>query len=299
MRITPNITAYNSLYNLQQSRSILDQLQEKVASGKNYNRPSDDPVMARQLIGFADQLRAGEQHASNMTKATIWLKVTNAALGGMASTMAEIKKLVSTLTNGTDMVEVRQNAAAQLETYKKQLVDYGNTQLNGVYVMAGTGDNLTAPFSGSVYTGDDNNIDVEIGSSITQTMNITGGRVLKGSNTAPQQYGSVDILTELDNLIAAVNANDAAAITAGAQKMEEGALQINAAIADVGGRLTRLENMQKFNLTTKNVIQGVVADIQNADYTKLAVEMQQQQLAYQATLSSTAKISQISLLDYL
>lgn len=299
MRITPNITSQNSLYNIQQARTQMDKTQEKIASGKNYNRPSDDPVTARLLVNFSDQLQAGEQYNSNMTKANIWLNVSETALEGMSSTMSEIKKLTSTLTNGTDITAVRQNAVSQLQTFKQQLIDYGNTQLNGTYVFAGTTDNLSVPFSGSTYSGDDNPLDIQIDNSSTQTMNITGGRLLKGTNAVPHQYGSTDILTEIDNLITAVNANDIANIQVGAQKMEDGANQINNAITDVGGRLKRIETMQQFNATTKSVIQGVVANVQNADYAKLAVEMQQQELAFEATLSSTAKVTQMSLLDYL
>lgn len=299
MRITPNITSQNSLYNIQLARALMDKTQEKIASGKNYNRPSDDPVTARLLVNFNDQLQTGEQYKSNMTKANIWLNVSETALEGMSATMSEIKKLTSTLTNGTDITAVRQNAVSQLQTFKQQLIDYGNTQLNGTYVFAGTTDNLSVPFSGSTYSGDDNPLDIQIDNSSTQTMNITGGRLLKGTNTVPHQYGSTDILTEIDNLITAVNANDIANIQVGAQKMEDGANQITNAITDVGGRLKRIETMQQFNATTKNVIQDVMSNVQNADYAKLAVEMQQQELAFEATLSSTAKVTQMSLLDYL
>lgn len=299
MRITPNITSQNSLYNIQLARTLMDKTQEKIASGKNYNRPSDDPVTARLLVNFNDQLQTGEQYKSNMTKANIWLNVSETALEGMSATMSEIKKLTSTLTNGTDITAVRQNAVSQLQTFKQQLIDYGNTQLNGTYVFAGTTDNLSVPFSGSTYSGDDNPLDIQIDNSSTQTMNITGGRLLKGTNTVPHQYGSTDILTEIDNLITAVNANDIANIQVGAQKMEDGANQITNAITDVGGRLKRIETMQQFNATTKNVIQDVMSNVQNADYAKLAVEMQQQELAFEATLSSTAKVTQMSLLDYL
>lgn len=298
MRITPNITSQNSLYNIQQSRTLLDSIQEKIASGKNYNRPSDDPVAARLLVGLGDQLKDADQYSSSMTKSNIWLNVTATGLQGMSSAMGDIKKLISTLTNGTDIPEVRQNAVSQLETYKKALIDYGNTEMNGLYVFGGTNSQVK-PFNGSVYSGDDNSINIEISSSSTQTMNVTGGRVLKGTNLAPNQYGSTDILTALDNLIIAVGANDLPNIKAGAQLMENGAQQINNAIADVGGRLKRLDTTQAFNSNIKNTIQGVVANVQNADYAKLAIELQQQTLAFQATLSSTAKVTQMSLLDYL
>ena len=53
------------------------------------------------------------------------------------------------------------------------------------------------------------------------------------------------------------------------------------------------------NESTRNTLQTVYGNVQNADYAKLAVELSQQQLAFEATLSSTARISQVSLLDYL
>lgn len=296
MRITPNITSQNSLYNIQQSRALLDRIQEKIASGQNYNRPSDDPVSARLLVGLGDQLRESDQYASNMQKAKVWLNVTNVALTGMATTMGEIKKLVSGSVNGTDDLMVRQNTVSQLQTFKQQLVDYGNTQVNNQYVLAGT-DNQTPPFSGSTYSGNEGVINIEMSASTTQAMNLTGGQVLMGN--PPNQYGSTNILEEIDNLIAAVTANDVTAIRLGAERMEDGAAQVNNAITDLGGRLKRIDTLKSLADTTKSMIMGVVADVQNVDYAKLAIEMNQQQIAFEATLSSTSKISQISLLDYL
>jgi flagellar hook-associated protein 3 FlgL len=43
----------------------------------------------------------------------------------------------------------------------------------------------------------------------------------------------------------------------------------------------------------------VYSNTQTADLAKLGVELTQQQTAFNATLSATAKISQLSLLDYL
>lgn len=298
MRITPNITSQNSLYNIQQSRGLLDKIQEKIASGKNFNRPSDDPVSARLLMGLGDQIRESDQYVSNMKKANVWLNVTNVALTGMSATMNEIKKLASGVTNGTDDLMVRQNTVSQLQTFKQQLVDYGNTQVNNQYVLAGT-ENQTPPFTGSTYNGNDGNIDIELGVSSKQAMNITGDRVLSGSNAPPYAYGNTDILAELDALITAVENNDVAAIRVGAEAMEAGSSQVNNAITDLGGRLKRIDTMMNLAETTKGMIMGVVADVQNVDYAKLAIEMNQQQIAFEATLSSTAKITQISLLDYL
>ncbi len=63
--------------------------------------------------------------------------------------------------------------------------------------------------------------------------------------------------------------------------------------------MTRLDSMTKLNTNNKNTLHNIYGNTQNVDYAKLAVELTQQQTAFEASLSATAKISQMSLLDYL
>jgi len=301
MRITPNITMQNSLYNIQRSRTQLDSIQEKIASGRNYNRPSDDPVSARLLVGFGDRLRVTEQHQSNIDKANVWLKMTDTALNGLGDTMYEVKRLAATITSGTDDLTFRQNTVTQLTNLRQQLADIGNTQLEDRYIFSGTATD-TKPYDRNVqlppgttayYAGNSAASAIEIDINSIETLNIPGDQVL-GSDTT-----GVNILEELDRLIEAINNNDVTAIRAQANQMELGAQQIQRAQVTNATRISRLDVTAKMLANTRNTLQTVAGNIQTADYAKLAVEMTQQQIAFEATLSSTAKISQVSLLDYL
>lgn len=300
MRITPNITMQNSLYNIQRSRSQLDSIQEKIASGRNYNRPSDDPVSARLLVGFGDRLRTTEQYQSNINKANVWLMMTDTALTGLANTMYEINRLTATITSGTDDLTFRQNTVTQLTNLRQQLADIGNTQLEDRYIFSGTATdtkpydrNVQAPPVAATYLGNDTTSSIEIDTNSIESLNIPGDQVL-GSDT-----NGVNILYELDRLIAAIEANDVPAIRAQANQMELGAQQIQRAQVTNATRISRLDTTSKMLANTKNTLETVIFNIQTADDAKLAVEMTQQLTAFEATLSSTARISQVSLLDYL
>ncbi len=301
MRITQNITAQNSIYNLQQGRAKLDKLQELSATGANINRPSDDPIGASLLLSLSDQLKAGDQYSSNITKASTFLQVSSTALQGMADTMQQAKTLISTIASGTTDPTERANVAEQLTTLKKTLVDYGNTQLGNQYVFGGA--NGATPFSqtSSSYAGDSTILNVQIGQSATQSMSIPGNQILNGTSTATpaSPYGTTDILKTLDDLITAVSANDVTGIQAGANALEDGADQITKAQTEVASRLTRLDNATTMNANNKNTLETIAGNTQNVDYAKLAVELTQQQTAFQASLSATAKVTQLSLLDYL
>jgi flagellar hook-associated protein 3 FlgL len=293
MRITPNATAYNALYNIQQGRSKLDSLSEKLASESNVNRPSDDPIATNVILDANARLQATDQFSSNITKANTFLNMTSTALQGISDTLTTAKKLVSTITSGSSDATTRQNAVSQLTTLREQLVDMGNTQYQGQYIFSGT-KTTTAPFSDTsvAYSGDTTVNSVAIDTSATEKMNITGDRVLTSGT-------GVNILQTMDNLINAVNLNDVSGIQAGAKNLETGFDQITNLQTEVASRLTRLDSTSNMLSITKNTLETIRGNVQDADMYKLGVQLTLQQTAFEASLSATAKISQLSLLNYM
>jgi len=303
MRITPNITMENSLYNIQLSRSRMDKTNEQIASGKNINRPSDDPVAARQLVGLGDQLQANQQYGSNIAKAATTLQMVDDPLTAIVTTMGNVRSLASTATSGISDDFARQNAISALTAFREQLADYGNTQLGNQYIFAGT-KSTTKPFERAVqtvpppvgfsyYNGNDEVTSVEIDVGVTEKVNIPGSQILTGPD--------VNILETLDQLIDKLknNPTDLAGMDALTGKLDDGSQQIANAQVINGTRITRLGSMATLLNNSNNTIQSVIGNVQNPDYAKLGIVLQQQELAFNATLSTTAKISQMSLLDYM
>jgi len=300
MRVTANMSADNSLYNIQQGRKKLDRLQELTASGNNINKPSDDPIGSHLLLDVGDKLRSGAQYLSNIKKSQIWQQFANSALTGMADTMRVAKKQMATIANGSNDPVERQNVVNQLQALKQQMVDMGNMQLGDQYIFAGA-QNTTAPFSGTApyYSGDESTLNIEIGPATTQKMNIPGNQLLTADTAASQPYGNTNILKAFDDLIAAVTANDVTAISTASTALEAGAKQITNAQTDVASRVLRLDSSSKLNDNTRNTLETIYGNTQNVDYAKLAVQLNQQKIAFEASLSATAKLSQLSLLDFM
>ncbi|OGU17908.1 MAG: flagellar hook-associated protein 3 [Geobacteraceae bacterium GWC2_53_11] len=303
MRVTANMSAENSLYNIQLGRARLDKLQESISSGQNVNRPSDDPINSRTLLDIGDKLRTYDQHASNIDKASSWLKFTSTALEGMSAIVGLAKKLAGTINTGSSDPGIRQSAHDQLVDLKKQLVDMANTQYGDQFIFAGA-NNAAPPFTyaDNNYGGDGTQLSIEVAQNSTQTLNLTGDRLLKGVGASPS-YGSIDILTTFDNLIAAVGdsltPSNVPAISAAATDMEAGAKQLNIATSDILSRTTRLDNMDKLNMNNKNTLLSISTSIQEVDYAKLGVQQNNEKIAFEASLSATAKLTQLSLLDYM
>ncbi len=305
MRVTANTSSENSLFYIQQGRAKLDKLQELISSGQNVNRPSDDPISTNLILGVADKIKTGDQFKSNIDKTQILLQVTSTALQGMADTLKLAKDLASSLVNGSSDPDIRSNAVNQLQALKQQMIDMGNTQFNDNYIFGGA-DNTTPPFTGAspYYFGDETTLKVEIGNATTQQTNIPGNQLLTGSSAllpAPGiiPYGNTNIMQTIDQLIADVGANNAAGIATGSTALLAGSKQIQNAQNDIVTRIVRLDGAEKMNTNNRNTLLTIVGNVQNVDYAKLGVELTQQQTAFNASLSATAKITQLSLLDYL
>ena len=296
MRVTAKITADNALFNIQRARTKLDKLNEQISSGLNINRPGDDPIGTRQLLDLDAKLKATAQYRSNIAKANVWQKVTDTALGGIASMVKQVRQLTSTIISGGNDPVIMASAVEQYKSLKKQIVDLGNTQLGDQYIFGGF-ETRQAPFTtaDNLFHGTADALNVEINQGSTMQLNVTGDQVLLGTGS----YGSVNILTQIDNLITAVAANDTVAIQAAATALDDGAKQVNNAIIDVAGKTVRLDSMDKLLVNNKNALETIVSNVQNVDYAKAATELKQQQTALEAALSATAKVSNISLLDYL
>jgi len=228
MRVTQNMSATNSIYNIMQGRAKLDRLQELSASGANVNRPSDDPIASRLLLDVGNKLKAATQYTSNISKANTFMSVTSAALQGMADTMTLAKRLVASYPPGTTDTTAQASAISQLKALKQQMIDMGNTQSGDQYIFGGA-KNLSPPFSNNtppalpVYAGDETETRVEIASNTTELMNIPGNQLLMADSAVSQPYGTVNILKTFDDMMAAIQTNTTEAITAAANSLEDGA----------------------------------------------------------------------------
>lgn len=305
MRITPGMSADNAIYNLQQGRTAIDQLQEQLASGYNINRPSDDPLSTRQLLDLQEQIDAGNQYSSNITKTETLLNVSNTALSSMADLMQQVKKISGDMVTGTLDATTTASAITNLTQLKSQLIDMGNTRLGDQYVFGGY--STSQPFSSTgAFSGTTDILSIEVSPNSYVGATVSGADLLRGGKPpatvgsgATAGQGPIDILGSIDALITAIGNKDSAGILDGVKNLKAGADQVNVALSDVGGRLVRLDNMKNMITNNQNTLKTVFGDIQNVDYAKAGVLLSQQTTAFNAALSATAKLSQLSLLDYM
>ncbi len=137
MRITTKMTADNSLFNINEGRIRLDRLNEKISSGKQVNRPSDDPVATRKILDVESQIKNSNQSISNIKTGQTWLSLTGTGLEGLLSTVMEIKSTAGQAVSGISDPVKKADMLGQLKLFRDQLMDYTNAQVGNQYIFSG------------------------------------------------------------------------------------------------------------------------------------------------------------------
>ena len=274
----------------------LKKMEDKVSSGKNFNRPSDNPVAVVHSLGLRSKLARIEQYQKNMDTGQVWLDMNETVLNQVSKVAARAQDIALRLSSGNQTAEVRAMAVSEIDQLLDEAIALGNTQSNGKYIFGGYRTDVP-PFARSlsggvenvVYQGDGNDFQVQIGPDETMTAGKNGETVFMDS----------DLFAGLRDLKQAIADNDQTAIENQSAVLQEATDYFNAQVSDVGIRQSRLkikeEIFSQFNLQ----LQNQVDDLENVDYSRAILELKEKQTAYEVALAAAAKISEVSLLNYL
>jgi flagellar hook-associated protein 3 FlgL len=116
------------------------------------------------------------------------------------------------------------------------------------------------------------------------------------SSTAPVEWGIFDTLLDLSGYL---ESNDTDGIERTLGRLETHFDQMTSRIADTGIRYNRLEVRNQITTEVSLSLEARRSTIEDADIIESIMNLQSIENAYQASLSSTAKLMNISLVDYL
>lgn len=160
-------------------------------------------------------------------------------------------------------------------------------------------------FTPGAFAPDDVNVNITRSSQVA--LNYSGAKLLLGgAPAAPSQASGpppsnlpINILGTIGELINAIQNKNSAGVQAASSNLKAAADQINLAQSEYASRAIRLDSANTMLTNNQNTMKGIISNKQNLDAAKAIIELQQQTTAYQAALQATAKITPLSLMDYL
>jgi flagellar hook-associated protein 3 FlgL len=299
IRITSNQITYGSAQNIAATKARLSQLQEQSSSGLAINKPSDDPAGTAAVMKVRAQQRANTQYSTNLDDANTWLTTVDSTLTSSENLVRQAIDLTTQGANtGALSASARNALATQLDGVRADLLNQANTKYLGRSVFAGTSDapaafDATGAFSGTAGTSVQRRI------SGTETVAVSAdGSAAFGAGTS----GSPSLFQTIDAISAALKDTTGAsdsAITAGLTALQSGLTQMSSTHATVGANYARVTAAKTSNADDAVTLETQRSGIEDADTTKVLLDLKTQELAYQTTLQVTAQSIQSTLMSFL
>lgn len=291
MKVTQMATYRSIQYNLEKNSTSLNKLYEQAATGKRMLRPSDDPSAISPLFSSRTQIATADRHLESIDTAQDGMDIADGYLDSAENLLVRAKEIAITGINGSLSAEDMNTLANEVAQLQTELLDIANAKVDGKYIFAGYAE-ATQPFSGNpvTYHGTSDHKLVEISSGQTVQTNLTGDELF---------MVPVDMFSTLSNLQTALNANDASAVEAELATLETSANQIRNKRSQMGNINAHLDDVGSLTEDLILQMQERLSRYEDADLSEVLTEMTQAEQAYEAALSVSARMSQLSILDYL
>jgi flagellar hook-associated protein 3 FlgL len=287
MRISNAMMANNIQNYLFKHTESLLKIQEKIASGKRINRPSDDPIGIGKALDYKKTIAGLDQFNANINNAKMHIEKTEDILGGITDLLAEAKAIAA-----DPDPDMRAMLADQVALIREHVLQLANSKSNGNYIFAG---NLTdtQPFDSTtgVYGGDNGTKNYIIGEGLQLSIEADGSQIF--------ETVGVSVFDVLSDLETELRADNAAGIAAQLPLLADAVGTLNSTRAVNAGKYQRLDATENHNRVFKVNFQDLLSRTEDTDIVAAAIDLKVQQTAYESTLATAAQIVRPSLIDYM
>jgi flagellar hook-associated protein 3 FlgL len=291
MRVTDGMRYDSLLLDMSRAQDRVLKAQQQVSSGKKVSSPSDNPAAATDILRLNSENTEGDQYARNLGFAQSKLQVTDGALDNIEQ-MVERARTLGQLSFGN--TGDSSGYVAELNGLRDQLISSANTTYASRFIFGGSM-TTSAPFTknpDSTVTANGNSQDMplQVSRSLTLQTQVSGVDLFAGS---------VNVFDVMSNLTAAVQAGDKPGIDAQVKKLEQFSDVVSTARTKVGSYLNLATTANDGLTSSKLSRQTQLSQEEAADLAASISELSMSENGLQATFAVGARISQLSILDYL
>lgn len=306
MKVSTNLFFDRASTQLATVQSSLSKTQEQLSTGKQITKPSDEPDKASLVTRLESELARQESYQSTLSAVEIKLSTQETALRNVSDVMYRIKELTVQANSDTMGKLDRESIAVEIESLRDQVLSLANTQdTSGNYIFAGS--RVTQPSfapnaQGMIdYQGDQSRMQVAVGDNRRMNVNRPGSdafvRVVRDDGKGGKV--GVGFFQAMGDLAKAVRTSDRAAMQRGIGEMDAMQQGVSEATAQIGADLNVVDAQKNVLDEVKLRLKTTLSAVQDLDYTEAITRMNRDQLALEAAQSSFAKISKLSLFNYL
>lgn len=299
-RIAQESINRTTLSNINLNFKKLLEIQEKLSSGKQINRPSDDPSGTRKVLGLKTEEIQFQQYSDNTAAAKEQINYTFNTLENIQEILAQVKELTMQATNDTLGQSERRIIAGELNELLESVLQFSNMDNDGQYIFSGT-KTTTIPFSATrdstgkissiSYVGNNEEIKYQVGPNTYIQVNIPGG-------TFFQNNGIFSTLISLRDALES-STFDSSAFLDLRNTLDTTMDTLLSETTKLGAKASRLEMTAQSLENSRIALKELIAYTEDADIASLIMDLKHQENVLQSSLEIGARIIQPTLLDFL
>lgn len=322
MRVTNGMSQRNFNYNLHKNLTRMSKIDEKLNTGREVNRLSDDPVKASKIVQLKNDIAKNAQYHKNIVDATNHLDVTDKALEQVTSGIQKMRELLVNAGNATYGSEERAALKEELSQLVNKIGDVMNTTFGGKYIFGGERtdkkpiDNSKDVISGNVklsYNGKNGqaitdveknqinkNLKLEISTGVTIDYGINAIEILEFQDKNGNDINLMETFSEiLTNIDSTDQDQYKELITKNLEEIDHALQNVLLIRGEIGSKQNRMEDALERNEEDKFNIKEILSSLEDIDFAEKTIEYVTASTMYTASLQASSKIMQPTLIDYL
>jgi flagellar hook-associated protein 3 FlgL len=301
-RITNNMISRSVLADLNDVSTRLAKTQQRMSSGKQITRASDDPYGASRALSLRGDVAGTQQYQRNVSEATAWEDVTDAAMSKITDAVHRARELAISGASDAAGQAARTASAAEIDQLIASVKEEANASYGGRYVFSGT-DTDIRPYdvtsASDAYSGNSGVVAREIGPGVAVSVNVLGSDVL-GQGQLAGDGKLLNVLRDISDHLKSGSVADMNTLrTTDLKGLDTNLDLISQARATIGATTNRLASADSRLQEVEESLTKLLSGVEDADMAQTAVDFSMQQSVYQSALHAGANIVQQSLLDFL
>lgn len=305
MRITNTSMSRVMINNMANRTAEYAKLNEQLTNGKRVNKISDDPVASMQLVQLENSKSDVSQYKTNVVRLSGNYKVQEASLNSLDNQLLMVRDKMLAAKNGNHSATESATLGREINLLLDGMMSDLNTKNSeGNYLFSGTKTNIKPveydPATQTyTFNGNNERRDAVVGNGITLQENTDLSSALSTS------ANDLEILTNLKKLAnkmvdpsitpATYNQDISTNLTA----IDTAAKKIGGMVTELGAKQNRLSHLSNLHDDVEIVNANLEKDLASIDLLQVNAAMQSNFLSIKIAHSMQAKISQLSLFNYI
>jgi flagellar hook-associated protein 3 FlgL len=276
--------------------------QAQMAVGKQILAPSAAPDQAAAIQRLKGEVQRQESHMRTLGVAMRRYTAEETALSSSNDLLIRMKELGIQAANDTLAPDDRKAIGVEMKALRDQLLSLGNTRDDsGNYLFSGTRVNTPAFAEDAngevVYQGDQTQTRIPAG--VERTVQFTRAGTDVFSRVVRDDGQAVGFFDALDQMIEGINTSRTGKIQQGIADLTQMHNSLTLSQAQNGSDQVVVQS--QLDVLDENTlrIKSTLSEIEDLDYAEAVARMNKEMMGMEAAMGSFAKISRLSLFDYI